>query len=228
VVVDVTDADQVAALPQVVPATLDALVNNAGIVVGGPIEAVPLAEVRRQLEVNVVGQIGVTQALLPAIRRATGRVVFVSSLSGRVSSPMTGAYSASKYALEAVADALRLEVRPWGIDVVLVEPAQTDTDMWRTADDLLDEVVGDLSPETRTLYAKHIDGQRVAIPKARKMAAPVEGAAETVERALTTRHPRARYVVGTAPRALAALLPFVPTRLRDLMLASSGGVPRRV
>ena len=228
IVLDITDADQIAGLDESLPPVLDAVINNAGIVVGGPIEAVALSELRRQLEVNVVGQVAVTQALLPRLRRAHGRIVFVSSLSGRVSGPMTGAYSGSKFALEGIADALRLELRPWRIPVVLVEPAQTDTDMWRTAEDLLENTVDELSPEMRSLYARHIDGQRVAIPKAKKMAAPVDGAAETIERALTAKRPKARYVVGTAPRVLGAVLPLIPTRLRDALLAGSGGVPRRL
>jgi NAD(P)-dependent dehydrogenase (short-subunit alcohol dehydrogenase family) len=228
IVLDITDAEQVAALDDALPRTLDAVVNNAGIVVGGPIEGVPLAELRRQFEVNVVGQVAVTQAVLAKLRPVRGRIVFVSSLSGRISSPMTGAYSGSKFALESIADALRLELRPWRVPVVLVEPAQTDTDMWRTAEQLLENTVVDLSPEMRMLYARHIDGQRIAIPKARKMAAPVDGAAETIERALTATRPKARYVVGRAPRVLAGLLPLIPTRLRDTLLASTGGVPRRL
>ena len=228
VVLDITDPEQVAALEQSLPTTLDAVVNNAGIVVGGPIEAVPLSELRRQLEVNVVGQVAVTQAVLGRLRRSHGRVVFVSSVSGRISGPMTGAYSGSKYALEGIADALRLELRPWNIPVVLVEPAQTDTDMWRTAEDLLESVVGDLSPEMRALYAGHIDGQRKALPKARKMATPAEGAAATIERALTAKRPKARYVVGTGPRVAAGLVPLLPTRIADAILAATGGVPRHL
>ena len=228
IVLDITDPEQVAALERSLPTTLDAVVNNAGIVVGGPIEAVPLSELRRQLEVNVVGQVAVTQALLAKLRRSHGRVVFVSSVSGRISGPMTGAYSGSKYALEAIADALRLELRPWRLPVVLIEPAQTDTDMWRTAEDLLESTVGALSPEMRTLYARHIDGQRKALPKSQKMATPAEGAAATIERALTAKRPKARYVVGTGPRVAASLLPLLPTRLADAVLASTGGVPRRL
>ena len=145
---DVTDAGQLAALDDALPERLDAVVNNAGVVVSGPIEAVPPDELRRQLDVNVVGQVAVTQAVLPRLRASRGRVVFLSSLSGRVSTPMTGAYSASKFALEGLADALRMELRPWGVRVVLVEPAQTDTDLWRRADDMLDDAVGALSPPT--------------------------------------------------------------------------------
>ena len=192
VTLDVTNAEQLAALPGALPDRLDAVVNNAGIVVSGPVEAIPLDEMRRQLEVNVVGQVGVTQAALPKLRASRGRVVFVSSLSGRIATPMTGAYNASKFALEGLADSLRMELRPWGIKVVLVEPAQTDTDMWRGADGAMEEAVAALSPEHRELYAKHIEGAKTTmIPRSQKMTSPVEGVAETIERALTASRRRA-------------------------------------
>src|SRR6476469_4512730 len=133
VTLDITDAEQVAALDGVLPAGLDAVLNNAGVVVSGPIEALPLDALRRQLEVNVVGQAAVTQAVLPRLRASRGRVLFMSSLSGRVATPMTGAYNSSKCALAGLADALRLELAPWGVRVVLIEPAQTDTALWRKA-----------------------------------------------------------------------------------------------
>jgi len=227
VLLDITDADQIAGLDTALPARLDAVVNNAGIVVGGPVEGVPVAEFRRQLEVNLIGQVAVTQAVLPRIRESRGRIVFVSSLSGWISSPMVGAYSASKFGLEAIADALRLELRPWRIPVVLVEPAQTDTDMWRLAGDQLEDTVAQLSPEIRRLYAKHIEGQRKSIPKGQKMATPTDGAAATIERALTAGRPRARYIVGTGPRIMGTAARFVPTRIMDAVLSSTGGVPRR-
>lgn len=112
----------------------------------------------------MVGQAAVTQAVLPRLRRSRGRVVFISSVSGRVATPMFGPYSASKFALEALADALRMELGPWGIRVVLVEPAQTDTDMWRRADGDLSDAVTALSPQHRELYAKHITGFRKGTP----------------------------------------------------------------
>jgi len=226
-ILDITHGEQVAGLAQALPDHLDAVVNNAGIVVGGPVEGVPLAELRRQLEVNVVGQVAVTQAVLPRLRSVRGRVVFVSSLSGRVATPLTGAYNASKFALEGLADSLRMEVAPWGIRVVLVEPAQTDTDLWRLADDDLEGTVASLSPEHRTLYAQHIEGFRKSIPRSQRMARPVDGVAATVEKALTDRRPRARYVVGTPARAQAALARLTPTPLLDLMLRAGTGVPRR-
>jgi len=203
-------------------------VDNAGVMVGGPVEAVPLDETRRQLEINVIGQIAVAQAVLPRIRASRGRIVFVSSLSGRVSTPMTGAYSGSKFALEAMADALRLELRPWRIPLVLVEPAQTDTDMGSTAGDLLETSVATLTPDQVRLYQGHIDGQRNAIPKSQTMAAPADGVAAVIERALTARRPRARYVVGTGPQVMGIAAQLMPTSPRDAVLTASAGVPRRI
>jgi len=228
VLLDITSADQVAALPSALPERLDAVVNNAGIVVSGPMEGLPLDEVRRQFEVNVVGQVAVTQAVLPKLRASRGRVVFVSSLSGRVSTPMTGAYNASKFALEGLADALRMEVRPWGIRVVLIEPAQTDTDLWRDADKALEESVAALSPGHRELYARHIDGARRMIPRSQRMASSVDGVAAAIERALIARRPRARYVVGAGPKVQGALAQVTPTGALDAALRLATGIPRRL
>jgi NAD(P)-dependent dehydrogenase (short-subunit alcohol dehydrogenase family) len=226
-VLDITDATQLAALEGTLPQQLDAVVNNAGVVVGGPIEAVPLSELRRQLEVNVVGQAAVTQAVLPRLRRSRGRVVFVSSVSGLIATPMTGPYNASKFALEAMADSLRMEVAPWGIRVIIVEPAQTDTDMWRKAEADLERTVASLSPEHRDLYAKHIAGFRQSIPRSQRMATSADGAAAVVERALTVRRPRARYIVGRAPRIQALAAKLTPTFVLDAALRAGTGVPRR-
>jgi NAD(P)-dependent dehydrogenase (short-subunit alcohol dehydrogenase family) len=224
---DITSAADLAALPERLPDSLDAVVNNAGIAVGGPIEGLPLDELRRQFEVNVFGQVAVTQAVLPRLRESRGRVVFISSLSGRVSTPMTGAYNGSKFALEAIADALRMELRPWGVRVSLVEPAQTDTALWQEAEVALEEVVAALSPEQRQLYGKHIAGYRKVIPLSQRIASSPNGVAATVERALTARRPRARYVVGGAPKAQAVLSGLTPTPVLDAVLRKVTGVPRR-
>ena len=224
---DVTDEQQIATLDGALPARLDALVNNAGVVVGSPIEAVPLSELRRQLEVNVVGQAAVTQALLPRLRASRGRVVFVSSLSGRVATPLMGPYSASKFALEGMADALRMELAPWGIRVILIEPAQTDTDLWRHAEEDLDESVAAISQPHRELYEAHIAGFRRTIPRSQRVAVPAETVAAAIEKALTNRRPRARYVVGRGARAQALLAQLTPTPVLDRLLSAGLGVPRR-
>ena len=227
VVLDVTDPEQVAALSAKLPDSLDAVVNNAGIVVGGPIEGLSPDELRRQLEVNVVGQVAVTQAVLPRLRRSRGRVVFVSSLSGKVATPMTGAYNASKFAIEAIADSMRMELWPWRIAVSVVEPAQTDTDMWRTADEALEQSVASVTPEHRKLYAQHIEGFRRMIPKSQKMASPPAGVADAIHRALTDRRPRPRYIVGAGPRAQYLMSRVMPTSVLDGVLRNQSGITRR-
>jgi NAD(P)-dependent dehydrogenase (short-subunit alcohol dehydrogenase family) len=225
VILDVTSADDISALEESLPVRLDAIVNNAGIAVGGPMETLSPDEWRKQLEINVIGALAVTQAALPRLRKSRGRIVFISSVNGRLSMPLVGAYAASKFALEAAADALRMELRPWKIRVVVVEPAQTDTDMWRTADDMVAELEAGLSAEHRGLYAKHIAGFKKMIPMSQRMAVPTAKVSAVVEEALTARRPRARYIVGLGPKAQVALMSVMPTRLRDIALRKVSGQP---
>ena len=223
VLLDVTDDSQVAGLPDSLPGRLDAVVNNAGIAVSGPLEALSAADVRRQLEVNVVGQLAVTAAVLPKLRESRGRIVFISSVNGKVSLPLLGAYSASKFALEAAADALRVELRPWGIGVIVVEPAQTDTDLWRQADRSVDEMEAAMSASHRALYARHIAGMRKSIPMSQRLAVHPDRVARVVGKALTASSPRSRYPVGVGPAVQMALLPRLPTRARDALLSRMFG-----
>lgn len=160
VILDITNADDIAKLADALPKRLDAVVNNAGVAVGGPVETVTPDDWRNVLEVNVIGQFAVTRAILPRLRESRGRVLFISSVNGRIATPMLGPYSASKFALEAGCDALRVELKAWDIPVVLIEPAQTDTDMWRTAGDMVLQIEEDMSPEHRELYAKHLAGMK--------------------------------------------------------------------
>jgi NAD(P)-dependent dehydrogenase (short-subunit alcohol dehydrogenase family) len=227
VILDVTDAGHIAKLTKSLPERLDAVVNNAGIAVGGLVESVTLEDWREQLEINVVGPVAVTQAVLPHLRKSQGRIVFISSINGRISMPLLGPYCASKFALEAAADALRLEVKPWGISVVLVEPAQTDTDMWRTADDLVRGIEDKMSADQRVLYADHIAGMKKFVSASKKLAVPTDRVVAVVDEALTTRRPRARYIVGTGPKLQVALVTNMPTPLRDRALSLMAGLPRR-
>lgn len=224
---DVTNAAHVEALESVLPAHLDAVVNNAGIVLDGPIEAIVPDDLRHQLDVNVVGQVAVTQAVLPRIRESRGRIVFISSVSGRISTPWTGAYNASKFALEGLADALRIELRPWGIKVIIVEPSSTDTDLWRTALEQLDRTEAALSAEHRRLYARHVVGMRRTTKLIQKQAVPVANVVATVEHALTDPRPRARYPVGAVSKIQLAMGAATPTRVMDAALARLTGVPRK-
>lgn len=226
VILDVTNADHLAALPAALPQRLDAVVNNAGIVVAGPIETLSPEDWRKQLDVNVIGQFAVTRAVLPKLRASRGRAIFISSVNGQLSSPLLGAYAASKFALEAAADALRIEVRPWGVRVAVVEPAQTDTDMWRTADDMVVELETSMPAEYRALYDKHIAGMKKFIPMSKKMAVPTSNVVAVVEEALTARRPRARYLVGLGSKLQVSIMKSIPAALRDRVIAKVAGVPR--
>jgi NAD(P)-dependent dehydrogenase (short-subunit alcohol dehydrogenase family) len=225
VILDVTSADDIAALQESLPDRLDAIVNNAGIAVGGAMETLSSDEWRKQLEINVIGALAVTRAVLPRLRKSRGRIVFISSVNGRMSMPLVGAYAASKFALEAAADALRMELNPWKIRVVVVEPAQTDTDMWRTADTMVEDLEAGLSAEHRSLYAKHIAGFRKMIPMSQRMAVPTAKVSAVVEEALTAKRPRARYIVGLGPKAQVALMAVMPTKMRDIALRKVSGQP---
>jgi NAD(P)-dependent dehydrogenase (short-subunit alcohol dehydrogenase family) len=225
VILDVTSADDIAALEGSLPDRLDAIVNNAGIAVGGPMETLSSDEWRKQLEINVIGALAVTRAVLPRLRKSRGRIVFISSVNGRMSMPLVGAYAASKFALEAAADALRMELNPWKIRVIVVEPAQTDTDMWRTADTMVEDLEAGLSADHRSLYAKHIAGFKKMIPMSQRMAVPTEKVSAVVEGALTAKRPRARYIVGLGPKAQVALMSVMPTKMRDVALRKVSGQP---
>jgi NAD(P)-dependent dehydrogenase (short-subunit alcohol dehydrogenase family) len=224
---EVTSDEQIAALDAALPERLDAIVNNAGIVVSGPLETLSAADLREQFDVNVVGAVALTNLVLPRLRASRGRIVFVSSLSGVISTPMTGAYNASKFALEAIADAWRLELRPWGVKVILVEPAMTDTDLWRKAPETLEAEAAEMSAEHRELYAEHLDGMRKTVPRMQKMAKPVDTVAAAIEKALTAPRPRARYPVGTDVRVQAALSGVTPDRVKDAAFARLTGTPTR-
>lgn len=217
---DITDRDSVAALADALPATLDAVVNNAGIVVNGPVEGLTLDDLSRQLEVNVIAQVAVTQAVLPKIRAAKGRIVFISSVSGLITTPGTGAYCASKYALESLADALRMELRPWGIAVSLVEPGPIRTDIWG---DILvdhDRMVAQLADEHRALYAPQLNGTRKLLARMQKTAADPEKVVKAVDHALTARRPKSRYLLDAASRVQKLVLGLTPTALNDAAFAA--------
>lgn len=218
---DVTDRAAVAGLCEHLPAKLDGVVNNAGIIVQGPVEGVSINDLVRQLDVNVTAQIAVTQAVLPLLREARGRVVFMSSVSGLVTLPGTGAYSASKYALESLADALRIELRPWRIPVSLIEPGPTRTDMWGDVLDDYDRMSNRLSPEHRELYASHLIGNRKLLARMQKLAGDPGKVVAAVNRALTSSRPKRRYRCDNLSRAQLALLSVTPTAMNDAVLAAA-------
>jgi NAD(P)-dependent dehydrogenase (short-subunit alcohol dehydrogenase family) len=213
VTIDVTDAGSIEAAARRVD-KLDGLVNNAGIAVSMPVEFLPLDELRHQLEVNVVGQVAVLQALLPQLRAARGRIVNVGSIAGRSSLPFLGAYAASKHALEAITDALRIELRPFGIEVSIVEPGSIATPIWRKGAERFQQLSAALPPDLAALYGERILRFREAAAAAGRRGEPAEAVARTVEHALTAAKPRTRYLVGRDARRRARV-ERLPDRLRD-------------
>jgi NAD(P)-dependent dehydrogenase (short-subunit alcohol dehydrogenase family) len=215
VTLDVTDAASIAAAAERLgDGGLHGLVNNAGIAVSMPLEFLPLDELRRQLEVNLVGQLAVTQAFLPYLRRVRGRIVNVGSIAGRSSLPFLGAYAASKHALEAVTDALRVELRPFGIDVAIVEPASIATPIWSKGGENVQRLLEGLPPDVLTLYGERMTAFRSAAAAAAQRAEPADDVAKAVEHALTADRPKTRYVVGRDARRRSRL-ERLPDRLRD-------------
>ncbi|HEY2219768.1 MAG TPA: SDR family oxidoreductase [Gaiellaceae bacterium] len=215
VMLDVTDAAAIAAAAERLgDDAVDGLVNNAGIAVSMPLEFLPLDELRRQLEVNLVGQLAVTQAFLPQLRRSQGRIVNVGSIAGRSSLPFLGAYAASKHALEAVTDALRVELRPFGIEVAIVEPATIATPIWTKGGENVQRLLAGMPADVLTLYGERMAAFRNAAAAAARRAEPAEEVAKVVEHALTAERPKTRYVVGRDARRRSRV-ERLPDRLRD-------------
>jgi len=220
---DVTDRESISKAAELVAgqageAGLFGLVNNAGIAVGGPLELIPLTRLRRQLEVNVIGQIAVTQAVLPLLRRARGRIVNMGSIAGRSTIPMMGAYSASKHALEALTDALRLEVYPWGIEVSIIEPGAIATPIWETSQRISLEIEAEMPAEGKRLYHAAAERIREAVGEAAARAISPDAVVEAVLHALTAKRPKTRYLVGRDAKIRALMLKWLPDRLQDWLL----------
>lgn len=198
---------------------LDGLVNNAGITVQGPLEFVPIEDLRKQLEVNVVGQVAVTQAVMPEIRAATGRIVNMGSVGGRVSHPYIGPYHASKWAIEAITDAQRKELRRWGIHAVVVEPGTMKTEIWDKGVSAAPDLLERLGPRARELYGEVLEKLRVMAIQAGEHGAPPDTVAKVVEKALTAKRPRTRYLVGRDAVIQVALDRVLPDRAIDALEA---------
>lgn len=226
-IVDVTDAEQVAAAAERVgaePGGLDGLVNNAGVAIPGPLETLPLEDFRRQVEVNLTAQVGVTKAMLPAVRRARGRVVFLSSIGGRVAFPLSGAYHAAKFGIEAVGDVFRQELHPWGIRVAIVEPGSIDTPIWERGERNADEIEGRTGPEQEALYGQAIERFRKVVRQTAERGIPPEKVAAAIEHALSSARPRTRYLVGIDAKLQARVRPLIPTPVWDRIVARAMGV----
>lgn len=202
------------------------VVNNAGIAVAGPLEAVPIPDLRRQLEVNVIGQVAVIQAFLPLIRRAKGRIINMGSIAGRGAMPLMGPYAASKFALEAITDALRLEVQQWGIQVSIIEPGAIATPIWEKSAKRAAALEASTTVELRELYKEVVTGVRNVVERAAERAIPAEIVARVVEKALTAARPKTRYLVGTDAKLRALMVKLLPDRLSDKVLTWALNLPR--
>jgi NAD(P)-dependent dehydrogenase (short-subunit alcohol dehydrogenase family) len=224
-ILDVTKEADVAALRErFAGVPLAGLVNNAGIAIAGPLEYLPLSDWRRQLEVNVIGVVAVTQALLEPLRAGGGRVVNISSVGGRAASPFFGPYSASKFALEGLSDALRQELRPWRIPVSVVEPGAINTGIWDKGRTRGDELIASLDERGRELYGRQLEVLGGVISGLEPAGLPAEAVADVVAKALCVRRPRTRYVVGRDARLRLAVAAVLPERWMDALVAARMGL----
>lgn len=228
VTLDVTSAESVRQSRERIEASLgdsrlNALCNNAGVAVGGALECLPLDDIRRQYEINVFGQIAVTQAFLEHLRDTKGRLLFTSSIAGRSAVPFMGPYCSSKFALEALADALRLEVRRWGIQVSLIEPGAIRTPIWEKSTDTAQRVYDSLGKRGHELYGDTLNHFFSLVQQSGTNASPVGDVTRAIEHALGSSRPRKRYLVGWDARQR-IILEMLPTSLRDWILAKKLGL----
>lgn len=222
---DVTNGQQIAQAAETITGRvgqqgLFGLVNNAGIAVAAPLEFVPVDDFRSQIEVNLVGQLAVTQAALPLLRQARGRIINVSSVGGRVAGTMLGAYHASKFALEALTDTLRQELNPWGITVIAVQPGTIATPIWETSLAAADRLLQRMNPKVHEYYRALIDKTRQNAMSASTRGIAPERVAEVITTALSAALPRTRYTVGVDARIGVHVLTRLPDRLRDQLMAA--------
>jgi NAD(P)-dependent dehydrogenase (short-subunit alcohol dehydrogenase family) len=228
--IDVTIGDMIAAAAKTVAdavgdAGLAGLVNNAGVAVSGPLELTSIDELRRQLEVNVIGQVAVTQAFLPLLRKAKGRIVNMSSINGGLAPPYMSPYSASKFALEAITDALRLELRRFGIRVSAVEPGAITTPIWEKAVTAADHLADNVDPAAMALYDADLTAMRKLVDHLVRSASPVERVVKAVVHALTARRPKAHYYLGWSVQSCFTSLRILPDCLRDWIVRKTIGLP---
>jgi NAD(P)-dependent dehydrogenase (short-subunit alcohol dehydrogenase family) len=230
-ILDVTDPEHISRaaehVSEATEACLAGLVNNAGVGVGGPLELLSVSDFRHQIEVNLIGQVAVTQAFIPALRRARGRLVFISSIGGLLATPYMSPYHASKFGIEAVGDVLRQELRQFGVQVSIVEPGSIATPIWEKGRATAEAVRGNLSAEGQELYGESLARTEEMLGQTAERGAPPEKVAKVVAHALTARRPRTRYLVGADARAMATLKKLLPDRLRDRLVARATGLTAR-
>jgi NAD(P)-dependent dehydrogenase (short-subunit alcohol dehydrogenase family) len=223
---DITSADEAHAAADTVrdalgDTKLRGVVNNAGVGVGGPLEFIDLDEVRRQFEVNVVGQIAVTQAFLPLLRDhgpSDPRIVFTSSIGGRIASPFIGPYAASKHALNGIAESWRRELLPWGFRVSVLAPATVSTPIWDKAASQVKDVVDALPPRGVELYGKAIESMQSIVAGSNEAGIPPSKVADAAHHALFSRRPKTEYLVGREAKMAATASALIPARTFDKLV----------
>ncbi len=223
VMLDVEDEASIAQAVQTVTDRVGArglwaLINNAGLATAGPLEFLPLDLLKKQLDVNVIAQVAVTQRFLPLLRLAKGRVINMGSVAGKTTLPYIGPYNASKHALEAITDVLRMELRPWGIAVSIVEPGVIRTPIWQKSVSAFDEMMQDFPQEAHHYYGKQLSIVRRYVQKAERRGSDVQKVIRALEHALTSSRPKTRYVVGLDAR-LRIMLQALPDRFLDWVIA---------
>ena len=231
IVLDVTDQARIDAAAATVAAAVGAagvqgVVNNAGVSVNGPLEYLTSDDLRRQLEVNVIGQIAMTRTFLELVRKGNGRIVFIGSIAGKMATPFLGPYCASKHAMEALSDSLRQELRPWRISVSLVEPGSIATKIWEKGMADADEYEKNMPEEAVMRYGKAFTALRQAAAKFGDAGIPADRVARSVEHALTSGRPRTRYIVGF-DATMQSIIRRAPDRLRDRLVAMQLKLPTK-
>jgi NAD(P)-dependent dehydrogenase (short-subunit alcohol dehydrogenase family) len=224
ITIDVTDQGSIRRAVDEVTTVLGSeplrgLVNNAGIAVSGPVEYLPIEEIRKQLEVNFIGQVAVTQAFLPLLRRSRGRIVNIGSVGGEVALPFLSPYAASKHAIEGFSDSLRREVERLGVFVSVVRPGAIQSSIWERGNVAADEVLANVPPEALEVYGDAVRGARAAANQRAQEAIPAQEVADVVEQALTAERPKTRYVVGRVAKVMIALERWLPDRAFDRLVA---------
>jgi NAD(P)-dependent dehydrogenase (short-subunit alcohol dehydrogenase family) len=222
--IEITDSESIDRAAHEVEAALAGeplrgLVNNAGIAVSGPVEFLPIDEIRKQLEVNFIGHVAVTQAFLPLLRRSRGRIVNIGSVGGEVALPFLSPYAASKHAIEGFSDSLRREVEPLGVRVSVVRPGAVQSSIWERGNAAADDLLGKVPPEALEVYGDAVRGVRAAANQRAKDAIPAQAVADVVEQALTSDKPKTRYVVGRTGKMMVTLERWLPDRTFDRLIA---------
>ncbi|MET0516592.1 MAG: SDR family oxidoreductase [Nitrospiraceae bacterium] len=233
IMLDVTQEQSILSARDVVATTvasagLSGLVNNAGFALAGPLELLSTTDLRQQLEVNVIGQLAVSQVFLPLLRQARGRIINMSSIAGRATTPFLGAYSSSKFALESLSDALRCEVRPWGVSVSLIEPGAVQSRIWERSMAHAEATLSQTRPDQLALYRMQLERLRELSVKVQRRAIPAIAVAKVVARALTAARPKTRYLVGYDAKFRALLKFWLPDRIQEALLEWFLGLPRQL